>query len=377
MESRNRLHKMTSSKYWQPLVCALLLVNADPSRVCRAACWQQIASDEGIAPYEVGGAAASEWDAGNPLSRNLIDGVEAKIVWELPPTRHAEESVVGGINASVAAEELARWNIGGNGDVNYVSNRTGYHPGTRVIVDVEASGTNRTRIGKFPRSRHYLAEFRNLGYWPYRICFESSARKVQSKGGDTWMQVRINKRGRVVAANLMKSSVDHPQIAACILNATRLIRLSGTQSTGAILNLRVRVFSGDAPLFANRILPDGKVVVEPGLLRVASNGIKGAVAQCVGAGLGRDPGLWGRLAVLLQFNRDGQVVRSDEYDSHFPDATVVECVNRAYRKLRIAPQTEPTIAVVALRIGTLPRFVGESNTELHSPTGAPLDLSKH
>jgi hypothetical protein len=357
--------KLTSSKYRQTLIGALLLCISSPSEVCFGAAGPQIAIPQRTAYAEVGGAATSDVksDAGAPASRTPDNRAEAKIVWELPAELHVREPSIGGINASLVAEELARWNIGGNGSATYVSNRAGFHPGTRVIVDVAARGTVRTQSGKSGAIRHYLAEFRNLGYWPYRLCFESFASEVHSKGGDAWIQVQVNKHGRVVTSRLLKSSYDHPPIAQCISSATRSIRLSRNQTTGATLNLRVRVFPGDAPLAANRKLSEGKAAIEPSLLRAALSTVENAVGQCIQDGLGRDPKLWGRLAMLVQFNKQGRVVQSEEYDSHFPDVSVVKCINLAYRDLRLAPLTEQANVVVALRVGTLPTLIGETNIE--------------
>ncbi|MCA9631440.1 MAG: hypothetical protein KC766_27470, partial [Myxococcales bacterium] len=43
----------------------------------------------------------------------------------------------GRIAAAGADEDLARWNLGGNADPEYPSNRAGFHPGARVVVDVD------------------------------------------------------------------------------------------------------------------------------------------------------------------------------------------------------------------------------------------------
>ncbi len=362
---------MTSSNCWQSLLCGILLFNASTSKVCQGAPGlPQDAGPMALDHSEFASSASNiSWDAGAPLTR-----VET-IVWELPNGLPVRESSVGGINASLAAEELARWNIGGNGDPTYVSNRIGYHPATRVIVDAEAGRTHRTRIEKNPLFRRYLAEIRNRGYWPYRICFESSAREGHSKGGDVWIQVRINKQGRVAAAKLLRASIDHKQIAQCILNETRSIRIVRTQPTGAILNLRIRVFPGDAPLPAPRKLPENNGVIEQGRLREALCSVETAIELCVRDGHTRDPRLWGRLATLLQFSKQGQVIRSEEYDSHFPDASVVKCADLAYRELRLAPLAEQTSVVVSLRIGALPTLLGESSTEPLAPKNAPPILS--
>ena len=116
--------------------------------------------------------------------------------------------------------------------------------------------------------------------------------------------------------------------------------------------------------------------VEPENIRSALSSVKKTVEQCIRVGFSQDPSLWGRLALQLQFNRQGQMVRSDEYDSHFPDASVVKCASLAFRELRLAPQPEPTTIIVGIRIGTLPTLIGESNTELRPRNRASSNSSE-
>ena len=366
---------MTFGRYWQTLVWAFLLCSVVQSRICEGASVGPRTVDH----PKLGAASPREVtsDAGVTSIGETASVLEPKIMWETPVRPHVQEPSVGGINASLAAEELARWNMGGNGNAAYVSNRIGYHPGTRVIVDVEASGTSRTHASKTRVIRNYLAEFRNLGYWPYRLCFESAAHENHSKGGDTWMQVLINKQGRVVVAKLRRTNVALPQIAACILNATRSIKLFRTPSTAAAITMRVRVYPGDAPLSVTEKSQAGKATVEGDHIRSALESVKNAVEQCVRDGIAQDPRLWGRLAMLLQFNELGQMVRSDEHDSHFPDSSVVKCVSLAFREMHLAGPNEPTAMIVALRVGTLPTSIGEPNAEQRPPKEATSNSSGH
>ena len=366
---------MSFGKYWQTLVCALPLCSVVQTRICEGAS----GAPRSIDYPKLGAVLPSEFisDAGATSIRETASVLEPKIVWEIPIGPHAQEPKVGSINASLAAEELARWNIGGNGSATYVSNRIGYHPGTRVVVDVEASETSRTQASKTRLIRHYLAEFRNLGYWPYRLCFESAAREIHSKGGDTWMQVRINSQGRVMVAKLRRMNVDPPQIATCILNATRSIKLIRTASIAVAIMMRVRVFPGDAPLSITGKSQAGKATVERNHIRSALESVKDTIEQCIRDGIAQDPRLWGRLAMLLQFNELGQMVRSDEYDSHFPDSSVVKCANLALSEMHLARAPEPTAIIVALRVGTLPTSIGEPNAEQRPPKEATSNSSGH
>ena len=92
----------------------------------------------------------------------------------------------GAVQAAVHDELLARWNVGGTGDPTFISNRSNYHPGARVVVDTTVVA------GRLPvRSRHgrrrgvlsqqgLLAQSRTQGYWPFRLCFEDGLRRQQT-----------------------------------------------------------------------------------------------------------------------------------------------------------------------------------------------------
>ncbi len=63
----------------------------------------------------------------------------------------------GRIQAAGEDEVLAQWNVGGTGDPAFVSNRSGYHPGARVIVDtrqgavlVPKRAIKRTGVNRVP-----------------------------------------------------------------------------------------------------------------------------------------------------------------------------------------------------------------------------------
>lgn len=294
-------------------------------------------------------------DGGTALISATAIRDEMSFAWE-PLTRiQPREHSKGTINESLADEAMARWNTGGNGNPRYVSNRIGYHPGTRVIVDGQVSGAARNSGGTLSTTRQLLAELRSLGYWPYRICFEVSARDIPVKAGDTWMHVKANMRGRVTA-KLLKSNLEKAQVAECILHATRSITLPHPLPIAASLSLRVRVFPGDAPLAAS-IDEESYHAVDPDVAREAFGPVQHAIEHCVRDGIKHDPRLWGRLALLLQFDRHGRVMKATERGSHFPDVAVVSCSTSAARELRLPEMAEPRSIVVAVKVGTLAPLV--------------------
>ena len=68
-------------------------------------------------------------------------------------------------------EELFQWALGGTSDPKHPSNRPGYHPATRVVVDVQL--LSRAPKGTTNRLQRIA---RSTGYWPLRACFETAQR---------------------------------------------------------------------------------------------------------------------------------------------------------------------------------------------------------
>ena len=300
-------------------------------------------------------------------SATSTDASEPEISWESAPELRTQpdESVSG----SLATESLARWNIGGNSDASYVSNRTGFHPGTRVIVEIVPSRQSRATQALPTTTRRYLAAFRNFGYWPYRICFESSARANGSSGGDTWLRVKTNGLGRVVSAKLVKSNIDLPPISDCICRATRSLDLHRPNLPGAAFMLRVRVFPGDAPL-PSHVRPDDSDTGNWTLRRGAFELVRGSVEPCIRQAFTRDAKLWGRLALRLRVDKEGRVLDAAEAGTHFPDRQAVSCSTSAALQLRLPDVNRAGWLNVALRAGMLPPLVGEKVGDSREPTSS-------
>ncbi|HEX3593893.1 MAG TPA: AgmX/PglI C-terminal domain-containing protein, partial [Polyangiaceae bacterium] len=126
----------------------------------------------------------------------------------------------GPVQASVADEDLARWNVGGTSDGHFPSNRPGFHVAPRVKVDVSL------RPGQLPfqSSRKgvlsetaVLAQSRNHGYWPFRICFEAGLRKDPKLRGKSRLHAVIEPSGHVRAARVVASELDDHEVARCVV----------------------------------------------------------------------------------------------------------------------------------------------------------------
>ena len=275
--------------------------------------------------------------------------ISSEIRWESHVSARTRNRPDGAINVSLADEELARWNMGGNSDAGYIANRRTYHPGTRVIIDVQLppSGTS----ARSSASR-YLADIRNRGYWPYRICFETALNQPPNKGVDTFIRVAINRKGQITRTRLVQTTTKERGLGECLLQATRSITLHSTIATAG-LTLRIRLHPGDAPLSAYEDVTTGGPTIE---LATAENAqpVKIGVESCIRAGLERDHFLWGRLELRIVLDAEGAPVHVSEHRSHFPDPTAVACTLAAVGALRFPNIHHPGPAKLAFRVGRPP-----------------------
>lgn len=333
----------------------------------RPAAIPSAAADVGAAPLDAGADTLAtpqgDVDAGAalPLERIVIE--QAYKLYERPRPK-------GKVAAAGADETLARWNVGGSSDPNFVSSRSGYHPGARVRVDTRVlAGRLPTRLHRNRRTGRYpnvlsetslLARSRKYGYWPFRICFEDGLRENQELKGKTAIRMTIDGRGRVSSARLSSTKLEDPLVAQCLVDRSRgLTYPPPPRGRSVRFEMTVALWPGDAPV--SRIGPPrGETHENPGQvdeakLRGALEALLPDVARCYAAGLAQDPGLWGRLAFRLDLSEQGKLGPVREYESRFPDRNVRRCVARHLRRLALGvPKGGALSLVVAYRLGSPP-----------------------
>ena len=301
------------------------------------------ASGEGGEP----GAAVGEPDAG--------PRPEALVVVERPYKLFERPRARGPVQASVEEEELGRWNVGGTGDPDFVSNRPTFHPGTRVVVQLEFTQSRRRAPGL---ERRYLGHARKYGYWPFRLCFEDGLRQNPKLHGKTEFRVSVDQRGRARAVRLVATRLEDQAVTACL--ADRLRELVFAPPARVDLRMTVELWPGDAPiepappsLDLGRDNP-GKLDAEAVLAVVRA--AEPELVRCYEEGLARDPGLWGRLELGFDQDQQGQLGRLGERQSHFPDRKAALCVVAALRNLDWPRPSEGRLSwVLGLRFGHPPQ----------------------
>lgn len=250
-----------------------------------------------------------------------------------PPRAHGEPLAgrpTGLVAASAADEELARWNVGGSSDPRHASNRPGYHPGVRVIVETRPL----RRLPKQSPNRRLLTEqrllahTRNVGYWPFRACFEVALRKnSKTPGGKTRVRVGIAQSGKVYAARLLGTELRDRDAARCLERAARSLEFSPAPAKRLDVDVSVELWPGDAPL--PTIAPSiDAISFDRAAVLQAVNARASELAACCTAGIARDPRLWGRASLIVSLAEDGRVTAVREDESRFPDPAVVACFAR-------------------------------------------------
>jgi len=251
----------------------------------------------------------------------------------------------------VMDETLGRWNVGGCGAPTCKSNRPGFHPGTRVIVETHpiSQRTNRRDAGLLLKLQ---ADFRNRGYWLYRNCFESTARDTESAGGDIWLRLQVS-RGAVNQSQILSTTIRQRSIASCVRDSTRMMRVSPVEKRASIFVLRVRLFPGDVPLSPTRRQALGVEPLNPTPFGATIGPLRKAIEECALQGLQRDPALWGRISLRVQVRLDGRIGNVREDDSHFPDRAVVECCRTSMLDKSLASPPIGGEMRLAVRVGEL------------------------
>lgn len=295
----------------------------------------------------------------------------------------------GAVLASVQDEELARWNTGGSGDPRHVSNRSSYHVAPRVVVDVAIRPGLLPERAPRPSQRGrrtlsvvaVLSQARSHGYWPFRLCYEDALREAPKLEGVTTVRASLAPDGHVTRARVSKSDLGARDVSTCLAEKVRSLRFAPGPGKRVELDLSIDLAPGDAPLPALEAGEAGTgssgPATAPALplseVEPAVAPLGRAVADCYVRATSRDPLLWGRLELLLTFERSGRVADAKQRGSRFPAPEVVGCAVETARRIGLGRTlSSPAQVVWALRLGTpsqaatTPRDGGE-----RAPVGAP------
>jgi hypothetical protein len=222
-----------------------------------------------------------------------------------------------------------------------------YHPAPGIVVDVvDAQG------GATASALQRAA--RNLGYWPFRQCYEEGLRREPRLAGKVALELVVSPTGAVDRSVVTATTVRDEIVAACVAReAQRLALPSGDSPTTARVDVSLVI--GDEPVPTGRPVP----AAEP--IREALRGSWGAVRRCYAGRLAGHPGVGGR--VELHFHvRHGEIVDVDELGAategggRLGDPEVTRCLIGVYRRARLPAshgQRERSF-VYALQLESMP-----------------------
>jgi hypothetical protein len=216
-------------------------------------------------------------------------------------------------------EELFQWALGGASDPEHPSNRPGYHPATRVVVDVQL--LSRAPLGSTKRLRRIA---RSTGYWPLRSCFETAQRATPKADRAARVRLTLGATGKVLGSRSLGPTPEK-DYARCVLERLRGLDFTPGVTRKLDVEISVKQWPGDAP--APPRAPDSTPPLRlSNDARAALEGLAPALTGCYEKGLAVDAKLWGRIALRLQLANDGAVQTAEAVETRFPNAEVAECV---------------------------------------------------
>lgn len=252
--------------------------------------------------------------------------------FEQPYPSDARPRAENPLKAAADDEELARWNIGGTSDPNYVSSQASFHPGTRVVVDADFPGPHRKprRNARGLTAERIQAQTRAKGYWPFRLCFEAGQRERKDAGGETKVRFSIGVRGTVLSAHLISTELRNRRTTDCLLTELRKLRFAPVPARRTDVITSIRIWPGDVDLPETTPAPAAAIETgngfDPAAIGARVLAKRAELNACFDEPRRTDPTLWGRLALTVILEVDGTVHRVNEIESHFPNAAAARCV---------------------------------------------------
>ena len=240
-------------------------------------------------------------------------------------------------------DELLQWALGGSSDPAHPSNRPGYHPGTRVVVDVQLL----SRAPKGSTGR-LLRLARSNGYWPLRSCFEAAQRLAVKSERSARVRLSLGATGKVLGARSLGPAPE-PAYARCVLERVRALDFTPGFTRKLDVEVSLKQWPGHAPVPPRA--PDGSPTVHlSGEAQESLAALTPALRACYEHGLQSDARLWGRLAFRLELTTDGAVKQATPVETRFPNSEVAECARQTLLGAQLGSASAATLTL-ALRLG--------------------------
>jgi hypothetical protein len=206
-----------------------------------------------------------------------------------------------------------------------------------------------------------LAQTRNRGYWPFRLCYEAGLRQNAKLRGKSLLHVIIDPKGRVNASRVVTTELADREVATCLAERAKELKFAPAPARRTGVDVGVELSPGDAPLPELTLAPASDAP-EAALARndarrleeTLLTAVTGA-SSCFAAGRTLDPQLWGRIGLRFDVDRHGNVTVR-EHESRFPDQGVVRCTAAAVQALPLGGMVAGPITFAwGLRLGSPPQ----------------------
>jgi hypothetical protein len=195
-----------------------------------------------------------------------------------------------------------------------------FHPAPGIVVDVtSAQGASAADLQKAAR---------NIGYWPFRHCYEEGLQRNQQLGGA--ISFELGRQSGEGATQMTESTLHDESVTQCVLREARHLQLSwgdGTAETTA--DVKVTLATGDEPV------PTPHAVPHADELREALHASWPAVQQCYASELAKHPDTGGRMELRFRARSSGEILEVTEDEPRFGDVEVTRCVLGVYRTAKL------------------------------------------
>jgi hypothetical protein len=293
------------------------------------------ASSAAVAPTTTAPEAAAPAAAPAPLAPRIL------IADELP-------YVPGHLRARDGKPEHRRAHEAGHETAGREPGKRPYHPAPGIVVDVVAAEGGSTA----PDLQRVA---RNLGYWPFRQCYEDGLRRDPHISGKVSLELVVSPSGAVDRSSVTSATMRDEMVAACVAREARRLALPASASP-TTAKVDVSLALGDEPV------PSGHPVPNAEKLRDALRGSWGAVRRCYASAVASRPHVGGRMELRFHL-RHGEIVEVAEQSAgseggpRFGDGDVTRCVLAVYRGVHLpasAHATHEKSFVYALQLESTP-----------------------
>ncbi len=200
-----------------------------------------------------------------------------------------------------------------------------YHPAPGIVVDV-SDATGGTRASDLERAA------RNLGYWPFRHCYEGGLERNQKLSGYVSLSIAPVAPQGPTSAELGASTIRDESVSLCVAREAQHLSLPWSAGAeGAHAAMKIVLSTGDEPVPVPRAVPHADELQQ--VLRASWP----AVQQCYASGLARHPDAGGRMELRFRVKSSGEILEVAEDEPRFGDVDVTRCVLGVYRAAKLPP----------------------------------------